>query len=271
MSDDLPVKVEVGAKFEVKTTIPEEATGRLAHAVADAVSPLTEWLGFQGDRIRIHRMQVVRKLIQEADKIPIDEAKRCPIPLKIAVRLLEHASQEEIDDDYMISRWAHLLASAATTDGISPRFVSLLNEINGRQARLLDQISWSSSLLGYVGNSSQQSIQRKVIEAIATVQSADRARSQIASILSNAGGVRVSYVHISEHDDDWHRVEYAATAEEADLEILTSLGLLDDVSFLERITLSRSNSQRTIGLLAVRYHRVTSLGYALLRAVGSRT
>jgi hypothetical protein len=151
MTDDKgPVNIDIGTKLEVKTEIPSDAAGRLAHAVADVVSPLTEWLGLQGDKLRIHRMQVVHKLLQHAEEqVAAEQTKRRPIPLKIAIGLLEQASQEEFDDDFMIKKWAALLAAAATTDSVSPRFVSLLGELNGRQAALLTALrspSHTSSL-----------------------------------------------------------------------------------------------------------------------------
>jgi hypothetical protein len=62
------------------------------------------------------------------------------VPLKIAVPLLEHASQEDPDDEIMIRLWAKMLASAATNDAVSPRFVSLLSEMNKLQVLLLLEV-----------------------------------------------------------------------------------------------------------------------------------
>jgi hypothetical protein len=57
------------------------------------------------------------------------------------VPLLEAASNEDIEDAYMINKWATLLASAATDDGIEPRFIAILKELRGKQALLLEQIA----------------------------------------------------------------------------------------------------------------------------------
>jgi hypothetical protein len=96
-----------------------------AHAVADAVSPITELLGMVGDTVRtarIHRRIVAVKVIREAQaQLELSGAKVHPVPLKIAVPLLEHASQEEPDDDIMIRLWAQLLASSASSDAVSRR------------------------------------------------------------------------------------------------------------------------------------------------------
>lgn len=137
--DKSSFKVDVGAKLEIKTEVPSDASGRLVSAVTDAISPITEYLGLMGDRIRIHRRIVVNRLIKRAEEIVAEENRVIvPLPTKIAVPLLEHASQEEPDDALMIDLWAQLLASAAEkADHVSPRFVSLLSELNARQATLL--------------------------------------------------------------------------------------------------------------------------------------
>jgi hypothetical protein len=137
--DKSPYKVDIGAKLEIKTEVPSDASGRLVNAVTDAVSPITEYLGLMGDRMRIHRRIVVNRLIRQAEEVIAEENRPItPVPTKIAVPLLEHASQEEPTDDVMIGLWAQLLASAAwNADHVSPPFVSLLSELNARQATLL--------------------------------------------------------------------------------------------------------------------------------------
>jgi len=55
----LPVKVEIGAtakaNLDIKGEIPSSAMGRLAHALADAISPFTERRGLKGDQLRLQR------------------------------------------------------------------------------------------------------------------------------------------------------------------------------------------------------------------------
>ena len=106
----------VNAKLEIKTEVPSDASGRLVHALSDSISPLTEWLGLIGDKVRIHRKLVVDRLVRHAEEEIAGRGKAThPVPLKLAVPLLELASQEEPDDDYMVNTWARLLASAATS------------------------------------------------------------------------------------------------------------------------------------------------------------
>ena len=143
MTEKVPIRFEASAKLEVKTEIPAEASGRVAHAMADAISPLTEWLGLMGDKLRIHRTIVVHKLLKKAEEqIALEDKCPEPIPIKVAVPLIEHASQEEADDDFMISIWAKLLASATKQGSIPPRFVRIVSELNSTQARLLAFIGY---------------------------------------------------------------------------------------------------------------------------------
>jgi hypothetical protein len=71
MDEELPLKVALGAtaKLEVKTEVPSDASGRLGHAVRDTVSPITEWLGMMGDRMRIHRKIVIKKVLRRASAL----------------------------------------------------------------------------------------------------------------------------------------------------------------------------------------------------------
>jgi hypothetical protein len=63
-----------------------------------------------------------------------------PVPTKILVPALEKASLEDAADDYMIDKWAELLAAAATQPNVPPRFVGILAELTGSQAKLLEEI-----------------------------------------------------------------------------------------------------------------------------------
>jgi len=137
--DKSSINLEASAKLEIKTEVPADASGRLIHAALDTVSPLTEWLGSIGDRLRIHRKVVVARTIRRAEELIAQENRQIePVPMKIAVPLLEHASQEEADDAYMIERWASLLASSTKSPTVPPYYVTLLGNINGSQARLFE-------------------------------------------------------------------------------------------------------------------------------------
>jgi hypothetical protein len=142
MSDDskFPVKVDIGAKatLEVKAEVPKESAGRFVDAITDIIRPWSEGRGLKGDLIRLQQEEVAYIIARRAaERIAHEHESIKPIPLKTIVPLLEHASQESLDDNFMIDQWAALLASAATSNAVSPRFISLLAEMNSRQAALL--------------------------------------------------------------------------------------------------------------------------------------
>lgn len=138
-----PVKVELGAKAEAKlnvdVTVPEESTGRTLDALTDIIRPWTEARGLKADLIRLQREEVVLEVARiAAERLAIENASVHAVPLKVLVPLLENASNEAADDDYMIDRWADLLSSAAKQIGVEPRFVQIMSELNGTQAKLLE-------------------------------------------------------------------------------------------------------------------------------------
>lgn len=147
-------KPKVNAVIEAK--IPQkssgkfvEATARLVNAganaveaITDIVRPLTEWAGLRGDRLRLQREEVALEIARRAgDRIKAQNAPRIPIPTKTVVRLLESGSLEEPTDNTMIEMWANLLASAAhDPSAATPRFISILEDLNGLQAKHLHDV-----------------------------------------------------------------------------------------------------------------------------------
>jgi hypothetical protein len=134
-------------RLSVKTTIPSKSSGRIVEALADVISPFTEWMGLKGDLIRLHREDVAYQVaIKAAKRIALENRPITPVALKALVPLLEHASLEDPTDGTMIEMWANLLASAAMgAQNNVPRYVSILSEINGRQAQLIQSIMTKSS------------------------------------------------------------------------------------------------------------------------------
>lgn len=128
-------------KLDVKAEIPAPAAGRFTDAITDIIRPWSEARGLKADLIRLHREEVAFEIARRAAaRLVLQKADTHPIPLKVLVPLLEKGSQEDPHDDYMIGRWAALLASAATTNDSVPRFASILGDLTGSQARLLEYI-----------------------------------------------------------------------------------------------------------------------------------
>jgi hypothetical protein len=105
--------------------------------------PAKEGLGLLADVIRGRRARVQLKVLERAVKA-IDEAD-LPIevvPAKTLVPLLEFAGLEEGDDEDMVTRWANLLANAATpsADEVMPAYPDILRQLVPIEARVLDSL-----------------------------------------------------------------------------------------------------------------------------------
>jgi hypothetical protein len=126
----------------LKATVPAKSAGRLLDALTDMIRPFTEKRGLRADQVRLQREEVLIEIARRAlERTQIERKKIKGIPNKALVPLLEKASLESSIDETMIELWANLLASAATgNSGNVPRYVSILSEINSRQARLLQRI-----------------------------------------------------------------------------------------------------------------------------------
>jgi hypothetical protein len=208
-------------------------------------------------------MKVVTDVINRADEyIALAKAEPHPIPIKVAVPLLERASQEEVDDDFMIDMWAKLLASTATTSNVSPRFVGIIGELNSRQARLLVSLAGTKSIIEPPRSVSQQhNIETYVLDALKRADSADDARDAINAYLGELPGV--SDVSVTFSANRPYGMPEFLDPGNADLAILASLGLL------ERISISLDTRLPDSGQISVRYYRITDLAEALLSATGS--
>ena len=141
---ELLVKVEVGAKatLDIKAAIPTASAGRFVDALTDIIRPWAERRGLKADLIRLQREDVALEIARRAARrIELDNTDPHPIPLKVLIPLLEKGSQEEEHDDFMIDMWANLLAASAMDNSVSPRFIGIISELNGKQARLLRYIT----------------------------------------------------------------------------------------------------------------------------------
>lgn len=136
---DLGAKATASAKLSAK--VPTRSMGRLVDALTDIIRPFTEKQGLKADLVRLQRGEVAIELAKKAKAIAeIKKQPIKPIPLKSLIPLLEYGSREDPDDKFMIDKWANLLASASEAGSVAPRFVSLLNELDGRQAAVLASI-----------------------------------------------------------------------------------------------------------------------------------
>lgn len=119
----------------------ERGTREFRELVRDLLKPAANELGeYFADRIRLYRARAAMTAVQEARRqIEASGLDQKPLSVKDVVLLLEGASLEE--DDYLVSKWAGLISSAATTGDTLPAFSDILRQLTPEEARVLDYIS----------------------------------------------------------------------------------------------------------------------------------
>jgi Abortive infection alpha len=234
----------------VTVTIPSKPVGRLIDALADSIRPFTEARGLKADQIRLQREEVAIEIAKRAkERLAIEKTPIKPIPNKILVPLLEAASNEDIDDTYMVDMWAMLLASGAKDTNVEPRYIGILKELRKKQAKVLHALAtnkreavddFAASLLDAPGASDPDIILRHLDDLldnaygeIGAGKQPDMARIQdiLSSMLNHPGcciGLLRQYyedIEVTAPESLFSTVKCAI-----DLEILASLGLCRRVS-----------------------------------------
>jgi hypothetical protein len=135
---------EVGAslKLEIKTEIPSESSGKLIDAIVDIFRPLSEGLGYVGDKIHLRRQKTLQEISRIAkDRIDSIGKQTNAIPDKFFIPLLEKASLEDLNDTTLVSMWANLITTAATEKvPMLAQYVSILSQISGEQVAILEKM-----------------------------------------------------------------------------------------------------------------------------------
>lgn len=119
----------------------ERGTREFRELFRDLFKPAVNELGEHvADKIRLYRAKAAMKAMQKAKmQIEASGLKQKPPSVKDVVLLLEGASLEE--DDYLVSKWAGLISSAATTGDTLPAFSDILRQLTPEEVRMLDYIS----------------------------------------------------------------------------------------------------------------------------------
>jgi hypothetical protein len=204
-------------------------------------------MGLKADLIRLQREEVALKVaVLAAERIRLERKPITPIPTKTMTRLLESASLEEPGDQTMIELWANLLASSAIgAHNNVPRYVSILSDINGQQARLTQDIFtkrgkiktcmdadlllddlWSMDQAGVMLRLRQQD--REVTPAVI--------RKVVKEHLDRPG-VAVSDIIINRGEDQWDSTRglFPVDQHQRDFDILESLNLLHNRTFKDAL------------------------------------
>ena len=144
-----PINVTIRREKSVTEHIPEDVSRAKADAWLDMISPITEWAGLFGDKLRDKRemLRIEREtnLMELATRLKakLEGKAITPIRHKILVPALERASLEAPESDF-VERWANLLAWEATDPADDTGlFSSILAELGTEEAKLLDEVRHS--------------------------------------------------------------------------------------------------------------------------------
>lgn len=212
-------------------------------------------------------MEIARRA---ARRIELENPDPRPVPLKVLIPLLEKGSQEEADDDFMIDMWANLLASAASDISVSPRFVGIIGELNGRQARLLRYIAVEKIGIDPTQGSfavQQQRVMNALNGMLRGRTTTGEIGDKIAALFSGNGSYLTCLQIYDRPPSEGIRIwteklrEGESQLPEADLEVLASLGLL------ERVDIHREVERKKFDLISLHYYRMTYLADDFLEAV----
>jgi len=126
----------IGKAAEAVERFTREARELLRDFLQPAVRESGEWLG---DKVRIYRWRSLEKTLRQAQRQVEDSGfQRVPLSVKNTVLLLEGASLEE--DDFLTTRWAGLIATAATAGEVLPAFADILRQLTPEEARIMDRL-----------------------------------------------------------------------------------------------------------------------------------
>jgi hypothetical protein len=287
-----PIMVKLGASAEaqlnVSAQIPEASTGRLVDALTDMIRPFTEARGLKADKIRLQREEVLIEIARRARrKLELDSNDPATIPNKLLVPILERASNEELSDEFMLDQWSNLLASATIPGKVEPRYVAILSELSGKQARLLERIcrngseylaNWRALLEDACIFLESHAIRAALVGYFRerkTIPDVDEIYETVYEQL-NYPGMAIVDIIVHYEEDSWsmHYVDaswslsmseahpYGKNEYALDLEILTSLGMLRRANLFVY-----SRFKHEIQLI---YYHVTELGVAMFNSCNNK-
>ncbi len=118
----------------------ERVTREVRELAKEFLSPIGKEVGeYLADRVRFARAAAARRALEMArDQVAASGIQQIPVSPKILASTLEGASLEEDDD--LVSRWAGLIATAATTGETLPAFSDILRQLTAKEAQMLDHI-----------------------------------------------------------------------------------------------------------------------------------
>ncbi len=118
----------------------EKGTKEVRQLAYDFLAPAVKEAGQSiGDRIKFNRFSNAIQAMKKANEmIKAADIQQTPVNLKTFMPLIELCSLEE--DYHMVTKWAGLLASAASGGMVLPSFVRILSDLSPDEARIIDYI-----------------------------------------------------------------------------------------------------------------------------------
>jgi hypothetical protein len=140
--------------------------------LAKLAGPAAEEVGFLlQDQVRFYRFKNQLRILAKAQKMLHDaKIKPSQVPLRTLVPILEGASLE--DDDYLSTKWAGLLASAASGESplfYHPSYAKILAQLSPNDAKYLDQLAQYAELKNdevHMKQSDYQSFKQSMIKTL---------------------------------------------------------------------------------------------------------
>lgn len=271
---DLGARVE--AKLEVRAEIPPSSAGRLVDAITDFFRPYSEKQGLRADQIRLQREEVAIEIAKLARrKAQIESTELIHPPLKVLIPLLEKGSQESIEDEFMINIWSNLLLSASSEDSVPPRFVSIVAEMDGNQARLFDEIARKNIkdrkeviflLDDTVTELKRHNIEIEVLKLINENKiEPDVIYESLKPIFDRPEAALIDII-VHTVDENYYSIpttaNYISNYDETNFDILSSLGLLQEVTIYKDIGVNPIRSNKSDAkMIMIIYYYITLMGF----------
>lgn len=137
-----PSASPMSVKMDIRTELPSNSSGRTLDALTDVFRPISEGLGYIGDKIQLQRQKTLLEIAKRTKKrlAVLDKPVR-PIPSKFFLPLLEKASLEDVKDSTLVDMWANLIATAST-EGVQMlgQYVNILSNIVPKQVAILESM-----------------------------------------------------------------------------------------------------------------------------------
>jgi hypothetical protein len=270
-TEKAPFSVQIGAKAELKATIPAPSMGRLVDALTDAIRPFTEPRGLKADLIRLQREEVAIQIAHlAAQRARIENIKLNPPPTKFLIPFLEKASLE-VDDADLHLRWAALLLSASTSyEASHVAFIDFLSRLSADELKLLEEVVLSEkgidaafSLRPFILHANNENIIRskaRMLDSTRDSRITDVFEDFIKATPIDLGRITDGVVFFGE-EASFRTTKYSQDSAKRSMQLLERERLLN----IRNISVSRKN-KRSSPNIEVGYFEVTLLGVSFVHS-----